>query len=104
MQALFTRVFAILLALQPWAFGMFALPRAKTSSTSSLSGPTRDQTVVDNAKTVSQLPSPSRDTAVAPCIVVGLQAPNFELVALHVQIPTTAPHKCLLARYGRWLE
>jgi hypothetical protein len=104
MHALFTRVLAILLALQPWAFGMFALPRAKTNGTSSLSSPSRDQTALDNIKTASQLPSATKDAAIAPEIVRSLQAPKYGLVALHTQTPSTAPEKCLLARYGRWLE
>jgi hypothetical protein len=104
MHALFARVFAILLALQPWAFGMFAAPRAKGSSTSSLSSPSRDQTMLDSIKTVAQLPSATRDTAIAPEIVRSLQAPKYGLVGLHTQTSSAALSKCLLARYGRWLE
>jgi hypothetical protein len=104
MHALFARVIAILLALQPWAFGMFAVPRAKGNTTSSLSSPSHDQTVLDNIKTVAQLPSTARDTALAPQPFHSLQAPKYKLEALLLQTTTSAPSKCLLARYGRWLE
>lgn len=103
MQAFFTRVLAILLALQPWAFGMFAAPRAKSSSASSLSSPSRDQAALDKFSSTTQLPSNTRDAALAPRPVRSAPAPKYQQVLEQTQTKSAAAYKFLLARYGRWV-
>ncbi|MFN3266120.1 MAG: hypothetical protein ACK41E_04690 [Deinococcales bacterium] len=103
MQAFFTRVIAIILALQPWAYGMFALPRAKNSGASSLSSPSRDQTVLDSIKTVNQMPGATRDDALAPTLVHSAPAPKYRQVPERIKTSSAAAYEFLLARYGRWV-
>ncbi len=104
MQTLLTRVIAILLALQPWAFGMFAAPRSKNNSASSLSSPAQDQTILENNRTVVQVQNAAREMGVVPKITAFQGTPRFYMVSNYLITSTEARHDDVLARFSRWNE
>ncbi len=103
MQTLLTRVLAVFLALQPWAFGMLSAPRSK-SAASSLSSPAQDQTVLENARVAIQVQNANSDLGVVPKITASLESPVFYLVSSWRIAAAPMQQNDVLARFSRWNE
>ena len=104
MQILLARVLAVILALQPWAFGVFAMPRPKGSTTQSLSSPKQDQTVLENTRTSQQVQNATREMAVPPALTTYLETKKYYAVSSLFSQTTEAPHPNIQARFSRWNE
>jgi hypothetical protein len=104
MQILLARVLAVILALQPWAFGVFAAPRPKGSTTQSLSSPKQDQTVQEITRSNLQVENANKESFVPPKLTTYLETPKYHTVS-NLQSPTTeAPKTNIQARFSRWNE
>ena len=102
MQHFLTRVLAVLLALQPWSFGVLAAPRPKNAA-SSLSSPIQDQAVLESLRSLAQVQNTTLELGLAP-ITARLEAAVYVVVS-GVQIANTqTPQDDRLARFSRWNE
>lgn len=104
MQILLARVLAVILALQPWAFGMFAMPRPKGSATQSLSSPKHDQPVLENTRSNLQVQNAIKESVVPPTLTTYLETPEYYLISSLQTLTAEAPQPNTQARFSRWNE
>jgi hypothetical protein len=103
MQKLLAKVIAVLIALQPWAFGVFAAPRPKSSTASSLSSP-KDQIILENTRTSVQVQNAVRESGVVPSSTVLVKFSRYFIISSFFFIPTEAPQPNTQARFSKWNE
>jgi hypothetical protein len=104
MQILLARVLAIILALQPWAFGIFALPRPKSSATQSLSSPKQDQTALENTRSAVKIQTATREMVVPPTQTTYLETPQYFIISSLQMTTSETPQINIQARFSRWNE
>jgi hypothetical protein len=104
MQKLLAKVIAVLIALQPWAFGVFAAPRPKSSTASSLSSPAQDQMILENTRASVQVQNAVRESGVVPNSTVSVKFARYFIVSSFFFIPTEAPQSNTQARFAKWNE